>query len=175
MSALKNFNRWIYLMQQIHEACYYIGRAEELGHPHLLKSYDEILEFLAYFRSALNSYAKCFASAGPGRKRLESSSLFGADDSRLKQQHNRIIELRNKYVAHSDNNEFESANVLEEETASELTLRLQYKFSFPFDRLYELRELIRFIEGYVVDRQKEHIAGIEREVEKPVRVLEGGR
>lgn len=52
MSALKSFKQWVYLMQQIHEAKFYIGRAEELGHPHLLKSYNDILEFLAHFRAA---------------------------------------------------------------------------------------------------------------------------
>ena len=160
-------------MQQIHEARYYIRRAEELSHPHLWTSYDAILEFLAHFRSALNAYARCFVSAGPGRSRLESSSVFGADECQLK-QHNGIMDLRHKYVAHSDENEFESANVLEEEIAGELLLHLHYGVSFPFDRLYELRDLIRFVEVYVVDCQQTHVAGIAREVGKPVRVLEGG-
>ena len=173
MSAQENFSRCVYLMQQIHEASYYIRRAEELGHPHLLQSYEAILEFLAHFRSALNSYAKCFVSAGPGRSRLERSSVFGANADLLK-KHDGIIDLRHKYVAHGDENEFESVNVSEEEGAGELVLRLQYNFSFPFDRLYELRELIRFVEVCVVDRQQAHIAAISCEIGKPVRVLEGG-
>jgi len=172
MSALKNFSRCVYLMQQVHEARYYIGRAEELGHPHLWQSYEAILEFLAHFRSALNSYAKCFVSAGPGRRRLESSSIFGTDADFLK-KHERIMDLRHKYVSHGDANEFESVNISEEESAGELLLHLQYNISFPFDRLYELRDLIRFVEVCVVDRQQAHIEGIEREIGKPVRVLEG--
>ena len=52
-------------------------------------------------------------------------------------------------------------------------LHLQYKISFPFDRLYELRKLIRIVELHIVDRQKGHLAAIGREVGKPVRVLEG--
>lgn len=158
-------------MQQIHEASYYIRRAEELGHPHLWKSYDAILEFLAHFRGALNSYAKCFLSAGPGRSRLEIASVFGADDNRLG-LHKGIMDLRHKYVAHSDENAFESAHVFEEDAPGELLLRLQYDISFPFDRLYELRDLIRVVEVYVVDRQQAHLAAIAREAGKPVRVLE---
>lgn len=172
MSARNNFNRRIFHMQLIHEASYYIKKAEELGHPHLWISYEAILEFLAYFRSALNSYAKFFVSAGPGRPRLESSLVFRNDKDRI-EKHSRIINLRHKYVSHSDENEFESVNVTEEDGEEELVLHLQYGISFPFDRLYELRDLIRFLELYVVDRQKSDVAVIEREVGKPVRVLEG--
>ena len=173
MSALKNFGRWIYLMQQVHEARYYIKRAEALGHPHLWQSYEAILEFFVYFRGALNSYAKCFVSAGPGRSRFEGSSIFGADIDLL-EKHNKIISLRHKYVSHSDENEFESINVAEEERKEELLLRLQYNISFPFDRLYELRDLIRYVEVCVVDHQKAHVEAIAREVGKPTRILEGG-
>lgn len=159
-------------MQQIHEAGYYIKKAEELGHPHLWQSYEAILEFLAYFRGALNSYAKCFVSAGSGKIRLESSSVFTNDSDGIT-KHNRIMDLRHKYVSHSDENEFESIRVTEEDGEEELVLNLQYSISFPFDRLYELRDLIRFVELAIVDRQASHVAAIEREVGKSVRVLEG--
>jgi hypothetical protein len=170
MSALKNYRRQIYLMQQIHEAGYYIKRAEELGHPHLWITYDAILEFLAHFRNALNSYAKCFVSAGSGRTKLEKS-IFVADDELLK-KHERIMELRHKYLAHSDDNEFETVSVKEINEDNALTLQLQYGISFPFDRLYELRELIKHIGIHIVNRQAAHAAAIEREIGKPVRIKE---
>jgi len=173
MSARGSFGRLIYLMQQIHEASYYIKRAEEVGHPHLWQSYEAILEFLVYFRGALNSYAKCFVSAGPGKIRLTSNTVFSNDKSKI-EQHNRLIEIRHKYVSHSDENEFESISITEETSEEELILNLQYGISFPFDRLYELRELIRFVELHIVDRQASHVAAIEREIGKVVRVLEGG-
>jgi len=172
MSALKNFSRWVYLMQQVHAARYYIARAEELGHPHLWQSYEAILEFLAHFGSALNAYAKCFISAGPGRRRCESSLVFGADAD-FHKKHERVMELRHKYFSHSNENEFESARMFETDTTEELVLNLEYVFSFPFDRLYELRDLIYIIEAYVLNSQQAHVAAISRECGKPVRVLEG--
>jgi len=172
MSALENFSRWVYLMQQVHEARYYIARAEDLGHPHLWNSYEAILEFLAHFRGAINAYSKCFVSAGAGRRRLESSSIFGSNAALL-EQHERIIDLRHKYVSHSDENEFESVDMSKDESAEELVLNLEYNLSFPFDRLYELRDLIRHVELYVVDNQQSHVATIAREVGKPVRVQQG--
>ncbi|WP_434676660.1 hypothetical protein [Pseudomonas sp. D3-10] len=174
MSALSSYKGHIHLMRQIHEATYYIGKAEELGHPRLLSSYPQILEFLGHFKSALNSYAKCFVRAADGRIRLEASSVFRSEDIALK-KHSMIMDLRHNYVAHNGENEFESATVHETESPEELVLHLQYGISFPFDRLYELRELIRLVELHIVDRQKVHLSAIEREVGKPVRVIEGSR
>lgn len=159
-------------MMQVHEARYYIDRAFVLGRPDQFQSLDGILEFLVYFRGALNSYAKCFVSAGTGRMRLDESRIFGTDANRMT-QHARLMELRHKYAAHCDSNEFESASISEQESTSELALRLQYQFSFPFDRLYELRDLISRLETYVVDHQARHVAGIGRQIGKHVRIVEG--
>lgn len=159
-------------MQQIHEATHYIRRAEELGHPHLWSSYTAFLEFLAHYKSALNSYAKCFISAGPGQIRLDPMPVFQSDPTYL-EKHNRLINLRHKYIAHNDENEIESVIVVEEDAPNELLLRLQYVVSFPFDRLYELLELIRLVEVYVVDRQNAHLSAVKREIGKPVRIAEG--
>lgn len=172
MSALNNFSCWVYLMQQVLEARYNIARAEELGHPHLFKSYETILEFLAHFRGALNAYSKCFVSGGAGRRRLQPSSIFGTDIDRLN-KHKEIIDLRHKFVSHSDENELESVVMSKNESAEELVLTLEYNLSFPYDRLYELRDLIRFVEPHVVDSQQSHLEAIAREVGKPVRVRQG--
>ncbi|MYN38110.1 hypothetical protein GTP55_01865 [Duganella sp. FT109W] len=83
------------------------------------------------------------------------------------------MDLRHKYVAHSDENQFEFASIFEENTTEELVLHLEYKLSFPFDRLYELQNLISLVEVYVVDRQRGLLEAIEREAGKPVRVQEG--
>jgi hypothetical protein len=171
-AALKNLDRWMYLMHQVLEASYYIRRAEELGHPHLFQSYEAILEFLAHFRSALNAYAKCFVSTGRGRIKLEGRAVYSQDNEALA-KHDRLMELRHKYVSHSDSNEFESVKVIQGVETEEMTLRLQYDISFPFDRLYELRESIRLVEEYVVDHQRAHVAAVARELGRPVRVLKG--
>lgn len=46
-------------------------------------------------------------------------------------------------------------------------------YTFPFDRLYEMRTLILRVKLHIVDRQKDHLSAIEREVGKPVRVIKG--
>ncbi|MEE4220646.1 hypothetical protein V2I93_05935 [Pseudomonas viridiflava] len=107
-----------------------------------------------------------------GRQRLEASSVFKCEPSYL-DQHKKIIDLRHTFVAHNDENAFETVTVREEDALGELALHLQYAISFPFDRLYELRKLIRLVELHIVDRQEALLASIEREVGKPVRVIEG--
>lgn len=161
-------------MQQVHEARRYITRAEALGHPPLLQSLDGLLEFLLYFRGALIAYAKCFVSAGIGKMTLDGSEVFRGKQSYL-EHHLRLIDLRHKYAAHSDDNEIENPSIVVDDMGSEYVVRLQYQSSFPFDRLYELRDLIGHLESYVVDRQAKHIESIKAKVGKPVRIEEGER
>jgi hypothetical protein len=171
-TALEQLHRWISLMQQVYEAKHYIARAEELGHPHLLLDLDTILEFILHFRGALNSFGKCFVNSGPGKTTLKEAVVFSTKPELL-EWHERIMELRHKYVAHSDDNEIEKTSFEPTDTPSELLIRLQYGYSFPFDRLYELRGLIQHLEGYIADGLKKHVSGIERQIGKPVRILEG--
>lgn len=170
--ALMPLRRWIFLMQQIHEAKYFIKRAEELGHPRLFVAWEPMLDFLVYFRGALNSYAKCFVSAGPDKIRLKSTEVFERDSAMLV-VHERIIEIRNKYVAHSDDNEFESALVVISDTGQELLARSNYNFCFPFDRLYELRALIAKVETSIADGHMRCAVGMAKRIGKPVRLQQG--
>lgn len=158
-------------MQQIFEARYYIRKAEELGRPHLLTSHEAILDFLAAFRAALNSYAKCFVSTGPGRVKLQDADLFSGDID--KSAHQRIMNLRHKYVSHSDSNEFEEVHVIEETSDDELIVSLEYDLKFSFDRLYELRSLIDNVEGHIVDRLEKLKSAITRDTGKRVRIRVG--
>lgn len=170
--TLKPLRRQIFLMQQVHEARLYIERTEQLAHPHLMQTIEEIWGVLLAFRGAIISYAKCFTKTGPGKIKLEERDVF-AGRPELVDRHRRIIDLRNKYVAHSDDNEMESTSIEPMETQTELVIRLQYGVSFPFDRMYELRELIKHLDGHVADGLEKLVRRIERQIGKPVRIEEG--
>ena len=169
---LQSLNRWIYLMQQAHEANHYVARASALGTPEQFETMDGILEFLLYFRAALNSYAKCFVSSGKGRTSLNKSTVFHDCPADL-ERHAILMTLRNKYLAHSDHNEFETSSLNVLETEEELVVGLQYEFSFPFDRLYDLRDLIDRLEKYIVGRHFEHVESIQKKFGKPIRIKQG--
>jgi hypothetical protein len=171
-TALEQLHRWIPLMQQVHEANHYIARTEQLAHPHLMQTFDEIWGVLVYFRGALNSYAKCFVSAGPGKRTLKPSQVF-ATTPEMADRHRRVMELRHKYVAHSDDNEMEKASWEPIDTPAELVIQLHYSLSFPFDRMYDLREVIKHLDGYVAEGLNKHVEGISRHVGKPVRIQQG--
>jgi hypothetical protein len=172
MQILERLRRWICLMQQAHEAKHYIERTEQLAHPHLMRMFDELWGVLLAFRGAIISYAKCFAKAGPGKIKLEEKKVFEGKPE-LIDQHRRIMSLRNKYVAHSDDNEMERTSIEPIDTPTELVIHLQYGLSFPFDRMYELRELIKHLDGYVADGLGKHVESIELKIGKPVRIHQG--
>jgi len=153
-------------MQQISEANYYLERALETGHPHLFTSLPPFLEFLGYYRNALTSYSKCFVSSGQGKISL-NNVIFKAEDDLL-DIHQSAILLRHKFVAHSDDNEFETFEVVETEHESYLKLDLNYEINFPFDRLYELKKLIRFVETYIAESHFKCVSAVEKEIKKSV-------
>lgn len=169
---IAELQRWIYLMQQVYEASYYISRASSIGRPEQFNTLEGILEFSAYFRAALNSYAKCFVGAGRGRISLDGRAVYRERET-LFSQHENLMLLRNKYAAHSDENEFEEAHTDFEETEETITVRLKYEFTFPFDRLYELRDLITYLEEHVVDRHAKHVESVSRRLGKSVQILQG--
>ena len=171
-NILGHLRRWISLMQQVHEAKHYIERTEQLAHPHLMQTFDEIWGVLLAFRGAIISYAKCFAKAGPGKIKLEEKTVFSTRPE-LVDRHRRIMSLRNQYVAHSDDNEMECTSVRPIDTPTELVVHLQYGLTFPFDRMYELRELIKHLDGYVAEGLGKHVESIERKIGKPVRIHQG--
>lgn len=169
---IAELQRWIYLMQQAHEASYYISRASSIGRPEQFNTLEGTLEFSAYFRAALNSYAKCFVGAGHGRLSLDGRAVYRERET-LFSQHENLMLLRNKYAAHSDENELEEAHADFEETEETITVRLRYEFTFPVDRLYELRNLITYLEEHVVDRHAKHVESVSRRLGKSVQILQG--
>jgi hypothetical protein len=170
--VLEQLRRWICLMQQVHEARHYIEKTEQLAHPHLMRTFDELWGVLLAFRGAIISYAKCFAKAGPGKIKLEEEKVFDGKPE-LIEQHRRIMSLRNRYVAHSDDNEMERTSVQPVDRPTELVIHLRYGLTFPFDRMYELRALIKHLDGYVAEGLGKHVGSIERKIGKPVRIHQG--
>jgi hypothetical protein len=167
--VIEQLGRWVLLMQQVHEAKHYIEKTERLAHPQLMQTFEGIWDVLLPFRGAIVSYAKCFATTGPGRIKLEEKHVFG-NKTELVNQHRRIMELRNKYVAHSDDNEMESTSIETIDKPGELLVSLQYRMSFPFDRMYELRELIKHLDRHIADGLERPVKGIEGRLHKPVRI-----
>ena len=172
--SLAQIQRWMPLMQQVHEAVYYIGRALHLGHPEQFSTLEGQLEFLLYFRGALSAYSKCFTSTGLGRMSLDGNSIYKARPN-LKLQHDQFIVLRNTYTAHSDDNELETVQAIANETDDEIVVYLNYAFTFPFDRLYELRDLIGYLESEIIDRHTRHVQKLNNQVGKATRVAQGDR
>ena len=152
-------------MQQVHEAAHYIGRALHLGHPQQFSTLEGQLEFLLYFRGALSAYSKCFTSTGPGRMSLDGNAIYKVRPD-LKFQHDQFLVLRNTYTAHSDDNDLERTQVIANQIDDEIVVHLNYQFTFPFDRLYELRDLIGYLESAIVDRHTRHIQKLSNQVGK---------
>lgn len=131
--AFQALKRSIKLLQHLHEARFYLDGALERCHPPLLTSLEGLYDFLLHFRGAVNAYAKCFVSS-TGHRKLDHGLLFKNEDALLA-LHKRVMDLRHKYVAHSDENEIDSVDVVVTETDADIHLSMNYNTLFPYDRL----------------------------------------
>lgn len=62
------------------------------------------------YKAFIITYGKCFASGEKRGISLKAKKVF-KDNEQLLQRHNKIIEMRNKYVAHADSGVYEGSEV----------------------------------------------------------------
>jgi hypothetical protein len=83
------------------------------------------------YKSFVVTYGKCFASAATRGLSLQAKDIF-KQQPELLSQHHCLIKTRNKYIAHSDSEVFESSEVYLVESASEHEFFVPtLKFGFP--------------------------------------------
>lgn len=116
----------------------------------------------------MNAYGKCFVSS-TGHRKLDRETLFKSQGELLT-QHERIMALRHKFVAHSAENEIDSVEVVVTETDTDIHLAMSYQLSFPYDRLYQLRALIKHVTDFFVDEQSRQLERVSQSAGKPVTV-----
>ena len=95
-----------------------------------------IQQSLMFF--AVVTYAKCFTTNDGSRPSLDVNYIFKESDQVLKEEHDRIINLRNSYVAHAGN-EFDHCTVVGTIVASgntaigiDINCQLAHAVNMPF-------------------------------------------
>jgi hypothetical protein len=114
-SRYKHLNNWMHLGIQLFEAKSFLELAECTGGLGVEKHMDETLIQQSLFRSFVLSYAKCFTSSGKGRSTLDRNNIFSNQES-LPEYHDRIMDIRHKFAAHSDVSDIDRAILVVRET-----------------------------------------------------------
>ena len=120
------------------------------------------------FKNFIMSYGKCFTSSGKGRISLNPKEIYSTKPD-LIEIHDRIMDSRNKYVAHSDEeNGHDIAISYTEENENEITLATTYTTLIPFGLYDSFIEVIEFCEQQVILKLNKKLDKIEDKIGKKI-------
>ncbi len=120
------------------------------------------------YKNFIMSYGKCFTSSGKGRITLDPKEIFSSKPELLK-IHDRIIDSRNKYVAHSeDENGHDVAISYTEESDDEITLATTFTTLIPFGLYDSFIEVVEFCEQQVILKLNKKLDKIEEKIGKKI-------
>lgn len=162
-----NINRWTFLGMQAFEARSFLLLSEKTYKAPENPSMDELLTQQALFRSFIISYAKCFSSAGKGRIKLEKSKVYENKDD-LAIIHEKIMELRNKFAAHSDTSELEEGVIDTQEYEDHYRIRNLYTLALPTNEYDNYRKAITTLDEYIIIGVNKALDSLERQLGKKI-------
>lgn len=156
-------------MSQVFEARTLLDLAETTHQLHPRSTIEELFIQQALFRTFLLAYGKCFSESGKGRSSLDHRKVFDGQDEARK-THERIMFLRHKSAAHSDESGLDEAAIQVEERNDEFVIFHRYAIAIPLNEYSAYRVCTKGLEEYVVDQVNRTISSLERDLGKTIRV-----
>lgn len=133
-------------------------------------SYEKIEHFIeanAMYKNFILSYAKCFSKSGKMRKSLDKNDIFNERKDFLI-YHDQIMQIRNTFVAHNDQNEYDTVIYLTKETSEENTLAQTYTISTPIRLFKHFEDVVDYCEQQLSIRFNKKLDKIEKKINKKI-------
>ena len=140
--------RWTYIGMFLYEAKLSLDLLRKYDKEKFAEMEDVIL-YHGLFKNFILSYAKCFSSSGKGRTALNPNDIFKTQTDLL-ELHHKVMKIRNTYVAHNDESDFNISVVVTSETENEIKIAQTYTIMAPVNELNRFKELVEFCEYQVV-------------------------
>jgi len=160
-------NRWTYIFIQLKEAESFLELAINNNKDKTELSLENMYLEQALFRSFVITYAKCFSSSGQGRLTLDKKDIFKNKPDILT-THVKIIEVRNKFVAHSDESGIDIAVLGVKETKSKILIKHTYTISQSSDEYDLFLKVIKVALEAVIAKSNKALDSIQKREGKAV-------
>ena len=167
-SETQSLAAWTTLSMQILEAEKSLQFSEKFKREDEFSNYEDFVLSHALFKNGILAYAKCFSTSGKGKVSLDAKQLF-KDHPELKTIHESIMEIRNTYVAHNDDNNYEMAIVLSKEENDEIILSQTITFRNPIANYSKYYELFDFCSESLVLKINGKADKIEKRIGKKIK------
>src|SRR5690554_5380735 len=129
-AELSLLNSWNYILMFLFEAKTSFSIMRKLFEKDSFENIEEAVLANGMYRNFILSYSKCYSSSGKGRISLDANDIYKAKPE-LKDIHNQILEIRNKYAAHNDESSFDIAINVTSQDDKKIELANTYTTSTP--------------------------------------------
>lgn len=156
----KYLSSWTNLAMQLLEAQHSLQFAKTFNEKHPFNKFEEFVLFHGMFKNSILSYAKCFSSAGIGKVSLDVKEVF-KNEPKLKEIHLVLMDMRNEYIAHNGNSDFELAIVFQKKVKDEITLSQTITYKSPVSDYEKFFNLFEHCSNYIVEKVNKKADKIE--------------
>lgn len=158
---------WSMLLMHIHDALMSLTLLSRTSLYEDAGSVEELTLKQALLRNSVMNYAKCFSQSGVGRKTLDKNSIFKEHPS-LTSTHDRVMLLRNKFFAHSDNSGIDFACLASREEKDRIHIKQLYTIKMPLDEIPGYMVLFSHCGNQIKSKIDKALDGAESKAGKPV-------
>jgi hypothetical protein len=181
-SNLGNFNfsdprfeklsSWTKLLTFLYEAEAAIKLAKKYNTEPSLSAQEQVLLSQSLLRNSIVTYSKCYASSGSFMVSLDANVVF-ANKPELRIIHDKILEARNRFVAHNDSNEFETVNTGVMEVLDRFFVVLTYTLQTPVSDFNEYTSVYDYVGEYVMRKMIKILHKIGEDNGKLIEMYDG--
>ena len=167
-SDFEKLNGWTIIGMQLFEAKTSLELCEKIKEYKNISEIEELVLSNGMFKNFILSYSKCFSSSGKNKISIDANDIFSQRQD-LKNNHTKILEIRNKYVAHNDDeNGFDVAIALTEQTDKEIKLAQTYTIVIPYGDFNLYKETLEFTENKVIFKVNKLADKLEQKIGKKI-------
>jgi hypothetical protein len=156
---------WNHVLLQIVMVRHYIGRLR--AYEPKLTDTDDAFEQNALFVAFLTTYGKCFVGAEARSVTLDPNVVFRADPA-SRPAHDRIIELRHRYAAHSAGSDLVRSSIAVKEEPDRFVIKHLITRAIPSNEFASFAAAVEVLDEYVTIRLNQILDRLHERLGKPV-------
>ena len=158
---------WTYIAMFLVEAKTSLLLSENKNKEGMFTEMEQVVLANGMFKNFILSYSKCFSSSGNGKISLDAKEIFSKRPDLLV-THEKLLQARNTYVAHNDENNFEVSILMTSENKNEIILAQTYTIMMPLSDFKSFSETVEFCEEQVVLKFNKKIDKIQVKLGKSI-------
>lgn len=150
----KMIEGWNYLGFFVLHAMNSIQLAKKFNDDKAYDSYQQVTITQSLFKDSVMSYCKCFSSSEKPRIKIDINAIVkdfsSSDKAKYKKMHDRVLLVRNKYVAHNLENDFEISVVAVKQEGNKIVVKPSFTLATPINEFDAFFEQYALVSNYLI-------------------------